>query len=151
MLRNRMPRVTDADRSMRSAGPDGQEVDVPDDVLLALTSRVNLLLMGTDRHIARTLDAMRWFLPLPVSSVRGAAPLELPTREAEGTLIVCEVGALNRHDQRLLDDWLREGRGPGVQVVSTTTRPLMPLMREGILSEQLYYQLNTVCVDLSAL
>ena len=148
MLRNRAPRLTDDVRSTRAADSGVTEIEVPDDVLLALTSHVTLLLMGSNRRVARTLDAMRRFLPQPVFSAPGGGRLVLPAEGAGGTLLVSEVGALNGHDQRLLDDWLREGRGAGIQIVSTTTQLLTPLMREGIFNEGLYYQLNTVCVDL---
>ena len=51
--------------------------------------------------------------------------------------------------RRVLLDWLEAAAGR-MQVVSTTPATLLPHVQAGAFIEQLYYRLNTVCVDMSA-
>jgi transcriptional regulator of acetoin/glycerol metabolism len=51
-------------------------------------------------------------------------------------------------DQCRLLTWL-EMSGGRIQVVSTTTSPLLPLVESGVFHDTLYYRLNVVCVDLT--
>lgn len=57
------------------------------------------------------------------------------------------VAAHQRAQQHALLQWLDDTAGR-VQVVSTTTQPLFPLVQRDVFRADLYYRLNTVFLDL---
>jgi hypothetical protein len=77
--------------------------------------------------------------PLELCLVPGE--LRLPPRC--GTLLLYDVSALTQDQQIALNDWI-DASGGLVQVVAVTSRPLMPLVRDGRFLEGLYYRLNMV-------
>jgi DNA-binding NtrC family response regulator len=85
----------------------------------------------------------------PLASWCPGEPLVLPPAACAGTVILKNVGALAPDDQLRLLDWLEAAVGR-TQVVSTTPATLLPHVQAGMFIEQLYYRLNTVCVDMSA-
>jgi DNA-binding NtrC family response regulator len=85
----------------------------------------------------------------PVASWCPGERLVLPPAARAGTMILKDVGALAPEDQHRLLDWLEAAAGR-TQVVSTTPATLLPRVEAGTFIEQLYYRLNTVCVDMSA-
>jgi len=69
---------------------------------------------------------------------------------ARGTLILPELGALDADQQLQLLTWMEQGVHRGdVQIVSTTSRPMLPLLESGEFRAELYYRLNVVRIDLS--
>jgi transcriptional regulator of acetoin/glycerol metabolism len=85
----------------------------------------------------------------PIARWRAGQRLILPSVAGTGTMILQDVGALARDDQRRLLDWLERTSGR-TQVVSTSRGPLLPRVLSGAFLELLYYRLNTVCVDTTA-
>jgi hypothetical protein len=65
-----------------------------------------------------------------------------------GTVVVRDVDALTREEQRRLCDWLDSG-GKHTQVVSTSGAPLLTLVETGVFNDALYYRLNMIYLDLS--
>ena len=68
--------------------------------------------------------------------------LRLPQRRI-GTLLLYDVSALTLSQQITLYDWMND-TSRGVQVISMTSAPLMPLVNSGLFLEGLYYRLNVV-------
>jgi DNA-binding NtrC family response regulator len=62
-------------------------------------------------------------------------------------MILHEVGMLEGDDQLRLLEWL-ETRPRRVQIVSTTSSPLMPKVEAGTFNDSLYFRLNVVRIDL---
>lgn len=120
---------------------------LPEDCRLARAAGVNLLIVipqGTN-GFAELLMAE---LARPVVAWRPGERLMLPQAAQTGTLLLHNVGALSLHDQRYLIEWLERAAGQ-TQVVSTTPKPLLPLVQAGTFLARLYYRLNTVCVDMN--
>ena len=70
------------------------------------------------------------------------ARLEFPSSETR-SLILRDAAALNRDAQRRLLAWIGDA-GLGTQIISTTERPLFPLVAKGLFDATLYYRLNVV-------
>jgi len=72
-------------------------------------------------------------------------PLALPPADQVGTIILEDVGRLDRTAQMYLLEWL-EGTVPGTRVIGTSTMSLLPMVAAGIFDGTLYYRLNLVYV-----
>ncbi len=68
--------------------------------------------------------------------------LDFPTGKI-GALILKGVAGLSAEDQTRLLGWLG-GPGSRTQIVSTTDRPVFPLVARGLFDETLYYRLNVM-------
>lgn len=116
----------------------------PDEWRLLVTARPNVLLEGapetTDVIVG---EAMEW-LPMPHATWCGAPP----RGDRPATLVVRSVSALDQHQQHLLFDWL-ETPGDRVQVVSTTSEPLYPMVGRGAFLDSLYYRLNVMRLEVA--
>jgi hypothetical protein len=113
---------------------------------LAISARVNLLLIGPEQSVGQLLDTLHPELIVPVVNWRLGTPLTLPAAGLVGTLILRDLQRMSAHEQRRLLDWL-PAAVRHVQVVSTVPAPLLPLLQTGAFLDALYYRLNTVCVD----
>jgi len=109
--------------------------------------RPNVLLCGPDGALRTTLDTLRPSFQEPVYNWAGHAHASLPPHEFAGTLIFEHASSAPGEQQKLLLAWLGQ-RTPRVQVVSTTVEPLLALVQRGAFLDSLFYQLNTLYVDL---
>jgi hypothetical protein len=109
--------------------------------------RVNWLLIGGDGAIRSLLE----MVPLDslIVTWRPGEPLALPTTPRGGTVLLHDVDRLTNDEQRHLLEWL-ERPARRARVVSTTSTRLLPHVRAGAFLETLYYNLNTICVDVTA-
>src|SRR5688572_30250205 len=80
--------------------------------------RVNLLLIGADSVIQNVLENLLMELREPIAHWGQGEPLVLPPAASTGTVILHDVGALTREDQRRVLRWLERATGQ-TQVVST--------------------------------
>jgi sigma-54-interacting transcriptional regulator len=116
----------------------------PDDWRLIVTARPNILLEGapeaTDVIVG---EAIEW-LPAPHATWCGAPPCG----DRPATLVVRSISSLDQDQQHSLFDWL-EAPGTRVQVISTTSEPLYPMVGRGAFLESLYYRLNVLRLDLA--
>ena len=115
----------------------------PEDWRVARIARVNVLLVGSDELAEKIVDALRPDLGEPFEVWRPASPLVLPPIEGTGTLILHDVGAMLRDDQRRLCDWSEVTAGR-TRVVSITRQALFALLEAGTFGETLYYRLNVL-------
>jgi hypothetical protein len=109
--------------------------------------RVNVLLTGPDRAIARLLDAVEEHLCQPVMLWHRGRALVLP-HDGEGTLVIRDLGALTRGQQERLFDWMTV-RSCRTQIVSTSPDPLLTDVQAGRFMTALFYRLNVVSLDLT--
>ena len=118
--------------------------------------RVNLLVIGPEDAVDEVLSVVtRDLKPAAapgdgtlVGHWRPGKPFLLPLPSRTGTLILRDVDTLVDEDQRKLVAWLEEAAGC-VQVVSTASTSLMPLVEAGVFMQTLYYRLNTIYMDLT--
>jgi hypothetical protein len=82
----------------------------------------------------------------PVTIWRPGSPLLLPAAVQTGTLIVQDLGALTREDQHSLCEWLEITAGR-TRVISTSVRPVFPMVEAGTFSPTLYYRLNVLYLN----
>jgi DNA-binding NtrC family response regulator len=124
-------------------------VGVSDLVLLQwLTQRdlrPHLLVTCGDVEIEAITKRLMTFCapPFHVCALPGTLCLPSATR---GTLFLEGVAALTSRQQIVLNDWISAGRGE-VQIVSMTSAPLWPLVKEGEFLEGLFFRLNVVCLE----
>jgi sigma54-dependent transcription regulator len=110
----------------------------------------NILLAGTPCATSGMIASLMPHLRTPVHryGLSGDGSVLLPTT---GALIVTEVGALDLDRQLQLLQWLDRFHGQvPVQIVSTISRSLYPLVESGAFHDRLFYRLNIVRFDLSA-
>jgi len=118
------------------------------DLLLMGVPRVNLVLIAPEGVLRYVLESELLDLRDPVVEWSPDERLVLPRSDLGGTLVLHDVGDLPRPEQLALLEWL-EQTGGRVQVISTSTAPLLPRVDTGAFIDTLYYRLNTVCVDVS--
>ena len=63
-------------------------------------------------------------------------------------MLLEDVSALTLEDQRRLYGWL-DASTRWMQVVSITSRSLLPSIQEGAFLEMLYYRLNIICGEVA--
>jgi transcriptional regulator of aromatic amino acid metabolism len=73
-------------------------------------------------------------------------PYALLARDC-GALVLQNVAVLSRTEQDSLRKWVDDS-DPRRQVISTSARPLFPLVARGLFDEGLYYRLNLMLVRL---
>jgi len=113
----------------------------PQDWFVIVSVRPNVLVEGPEHSTELLIHALattvhetmyEWNQPWP--------------KDGRATVIVRAVDALNDEEQRQVLDLLNDsGNGsPPRQVITTSARPLFPLVHEGLFREDLYYRLNVV-------
>ncbi len=116
---------------------------------LARTTKANLLLVGREPVV---LSLVSLLLPEPNAGAtvrRQDGRLLLPSASSRGgAVVVRDVDALTREEQRSLIDWL-DSASTRTQVISTASVPLLPLVETCQFNDALYYRLNTVYIDVS--
>ena len=112
------------------------------------TARANVLLMGSGVSAKRVVEALQFPISEPIQVWRSGARLSLPPVGQAGTLILQNPGAMVLDDQRHLHDWLGL-TSDRTRVISTTRRPLLPLLEAGTFSPALYYRLNVLTFQIN--
>ncbi len=115
--------------------------------ILAL-AHPNVLLIGPRTATDHVVDLLRQYVRLPVATWSPREAQTLPT-ESPGALLIPAIDTANIEQQSQLCAWL-DARSGLVQVLSSSVRPLFPLVMGGAFLERLYYQLNHLYVDLTA-
>jgi hypothetical protein len=115
---------------------------------LVTRAHPNVLLVGTRPATYEMLVAMKPHLCEPLHEHGPTKDASVPLPQ-EGTVILLEVAKLDAKQQTQLLQWLDhfKERLP-VQVVSTASEPLFPLVQTGAFLADLYYKLNVVLIDL---
>jgi hypothetical protein len=109
-----------------------------------LCHRPNLLIEGPMFDVEETLVALATdFYPCQLSWAEQCRH-ELPvSKQREITIVVREVTALDAASLEGLRTWLESARRP-IQVVTTSSVPLFPLVERRAFPVDLYYRLNTI-------
>lgn len=120
-----------------------------DDFALLRAAHVNLLLVGPDEVTRDIVDVLSPGFRLPTIVEHPGNPLALAPMAQAQTIVLHDVGAFGLHDQSRLLEWL-DGAGGITQVISTTARPILPLVNAGAFLGALYYRLNSLYFDVTA-
>jgi hypothetical protein len=113
---------------------------------LVVDKRLNLMVTGPQSALEAAIVALEPWLPLPLWTWHEGIGLHLPP-EPGGTLVLTEVGRLDRDQQQELVRWM-ELPGPRPQIISTTSEPLFALVERRMFLDLLYYRLNVVRRDI---
>jgi hypothetical protein len=109
----------------------------------------NLLIVGSREATASALEALRGVFRPDIVKWVGEGALPLPLASGTQTLILHDADLIAPDDQqRLLASLKQDCRG--VQVVATTTRPLVELVVSADFDASLYYALNVIYIRLSS-
>ena len=138
--REHFSQLPDDWRLARAAHEDLRRMGMP---------RVNVLLVGAGGMTRNVVGMLLRDRDEPIASWSPGERLLLPSVARGGTVVLHEVGTLAPDDQLHLLDWL-EHAVARTQVISTTSRPLLPQVQNGAFSERLFYRLNTICLDVTA-
>ena len=125
------------------AAPLSQSIDYD----IVRMTQTNVLFLGGDRYSApKVLDEIRPYLDEPVMHWRAGERLRLPVVPRQGTLVLDGLDGMTLDDQCRLLEWL-DGVERSTRVVSTAAESLRGKIDAGAFFEELYYRLNTVCID----
>jgi hypothetical protein len=114
---------------------------------IAGAQRTNLLLVGNGA-IQVLLEMLGLeLLNERILSWHPGEPLTLPSPRHAASFIIHDVDQLSTDQQSELLEWLDQAAGR-VRVISTTSAPLWPRVKNGSFHETLYYRLNVLYVDL---
>ena len=134
------PRSHDQQRAPESATSD---------VDLARLTRANLFLIGDDDVVVDLVMSLCGSLATLIGVRHRGERLQLsPKSRPIGTIVVYDVDTLTGDEQRALYQWMA-GNGR-IQVVSTASKSLQPMLQAGAFNEGLYYRLNVVTLDFTS-
>jgi len=134
------PRSDDQQR-----GPESATSDVD----LARLTRANLFLIGDDDVVAELVMSLCGSLATLIGVRHRGERLQLsPKSRPIGTIVVYDVDTLTGDEQGALYHWMA-GNGR-IQVVSTASKSLQPMLQAGAFNEALYYRLNVVTLDFTS-
>ena len=109
-----------------------------EDWRLVRAERVNALIVGpaglVDAVLAQELP------PAGFSEIGWSETGELEITDVSPVIVIREVHELSRARQQRVLDWL--ARHPALQVISTATSEVYPLVLDGRFLAELYYRLN---------
>ena len=106
----------------------------------------NVLVCGEPPVIDAFLDALKRETSRPLRRCRSSR--ELMLWKSDGTLVLEDPSSFDDNDQRALLAWLEQD-GLGVQLITTTYRPMFEVVQSGRFLDTLYYRLNTIHIDLA--
>ena len=117
--------------------------------LVAMLRRAhpNVLVVGRTTTTNRALELMFPHLLTPIVSWEPREAPDLSTIFFR-TLVIRDVDGLDPTQQGRLGARIGGPAGE-IQIISTAAAPFLPLVKRGAFLDCLYYQLNTVCFDLS--
>ena len=136
-----------ATHGVNTTQPLSRTLDEDEPWQIVLTSCLNVLVTGPTGATRALVEELRPRCRGAVIEVPSDEPLALPALTAPATVILHDVDRLGRAAQIELLDWL-DGIDQ-TRVITTSNRPLLPLVAAGVFLDTLYYRLNTVYIDLT--
>lgn len=112
-----------------------------------LNTRANILLIGPRPALDAFLATAGGEFSHPVRFVR---PSETIPKDSEGTTVLLDTERLNPQQRDDLRDWLSDCGSPKPQIISLSESHLWRPDAPPLLPLDLYYRLNTICVELPA-
>lgn len=134
------------DELLRSQAPEILPSELRLEWKAVAQEHCNVLIEGNSAAADVILDALRPHLRAPILEHRPKPGVLVPL-PAQGTLLLLEVAELAPREQAKLLRWLHE-RNHNVQVASTCSDRLYPIVEAGRFDASLYYRLNIVRITL---
>ena len=136
----RLPAVQTVPPVVRRLMPVPARLPIPAaDWQALVATRANTVIVGQEDAALRVWTAVWPSFQKPIHWL-DADHLTLPRHQA-GTLILPGIDALTASAQHQLFDWLEQD-ARATRVMTTTSRPLFPLVEAGGFLRELYYRLN---------
>lgn len=135
--------------SMFDSPPDRTDAFPADEWSAVRVAGVSLLIAGPGDVTRSLVAALQPQLRQPVVALESGDLGALPAEDQIRTLVLHDISRLAAGDQDRLLAWL-DGATTRVQIISTTARPIAPLLASGAFLSSLYYRLNTVCIEVTA-
>jgi hypothetical protein len=117
-----------------------------EELTLLETWHPNVLIAGPAEATVAALDALHAAMRPPIINWYAGSPFAMPPGGPARTLMLHDVAALSATEQQRLHQWLQQ-HDSAMQVVATTSRPLLPLVEQGQFDAALYYTLNVIYLD----
>jgi hypothetical protein len=133
---------------MFDVSPDRADAFLPNEWSAVRDAGVSLLISGPGEVTRSLVAALQPQFRQPVVVFESSNAVALPADDQVRTLVLHDISQLAPVDQERLLTWL-DGATTRVQIISTTARPILPLIESGAFLAPLYYRLNTVCVDVT--
>jgi hypothetical protein len=118
----------------------------PEDWRRLIRTRANVLALGPPRATEAFSRALTPLVRAPIHAVKCEAGFD--TFPPTGTLILRAVDALDADQQDALLRWLEADQPELVQIISLSSTSLYDRVRDGSFSEQLYYWLNVISLEI---
>ena len=119
------------------------------DLNLARSLKANLLVVGTERLVLSLVSSLVADVNPDFMIQCRDGLFRLPPRPSQsGIVVLRDVEALEKVEQLRFLDWV-ESASSRLQVVSTASAPLLPLVETRKFDATLYYRLNMVYIDLT--
>jgi hypothetical protein len=112
-----------------------------------LGTGANILLIGPRSALDAFLVTTGGEFSPPVRFVR---PAERIPKDSRGTTVLLDTERLNSHQREELHAWLTDCKSPKPQIISLSESPLWRPDAPELFPLDLYYRLNTICVELSS-
>jgi hypothetical protein len=142
-----MTTATRRHRRPGEASVDASAIVPIEELTLLSTWHPNVMITGPAPAIQLAIGGLRPIFRTPVREWQPGRPLaDLAIGQAR-TLILNDASALTGDDQRVLQSWLEPGLA-ALQVVTTSSVPLLPRVATGQFDAALYYALNVIYLDL---
>jgi Sigma-54 interaction domain len=149
MTRNVSPRLDLIDSDGARLAPGGIWAAQDPEWRRAWANKLNVLFVGPDDATRALIRAYQPDLARPVVSLSpGYGHLFSDPTDVE-TLICYDIASFTAAEQERLMDRLDRAAGR-VQVITTASQPMLPMISAGLFIQRLYYRLNTFYVDLTA-
>ena len=134
---------------MIDTAPDQAKAFLPDEWSAVRAAGVSMLIAGPGEVIRSLVAALQPQFRSPVVVLESSDRFALPADDQVRTLVLHDISRLSPIDQGRLLAWLNRAT-TRIQIISTTARPIPPLIDSGTFLGSLYYRLNTVCVEVTA-
>jgi hypothetical protein len=112
--------------------------------LISQPPRPNLLVVCNSVGLEAVVTQLMRRCTGLLQSCRLPGALHLPAHKIDA-LVIRDAAAMTLAQQIKLFDWMTRA-GLGAQVISVTSRPLLPLVEDGRFLEGLFYRLNVVSI-----
>ena len=142
-----MTTATRRHRRPGDASVDASAIVPIEELTLLATWHPNVMMTGPAHAIQLAIGGLRPIFLAPVCEWQPGRPLADLTIGQARTLILNDASALTSDDQRVLQSWLERGAA-ALQVVTTSSVPLLPRVATGQFDAALYYALNVIYLDL---
>lgn len=120
----------------------------PLDWAAIMEAKPNVLVCGEPMFIDSFLGLLAGHCAAPIRRISHSGALGFLSDIDDGTVVLNNADRYKESDQRAVLNWLAD-TGAGIQLITTTGKPLFDLVAQGQFLDSLFYRINTVYLELS--